>query len=126
MNRGALHKTGVFSDEEAAFMTRFWGDGSWEQAAYQNNGLFEQYAFKVDDDAFVRAFCNRLKNEARFLDTATPIPMKFEGKTLYYLILAGNHPTAIKKMRETASFSVKHPYAQSRKPDPSLVKKSVG
>jgi three-Cys-motif partner protein len=126
MNRGTLHKAGVFSEEEAAFLTRFWGDESWEQAAYRRDGLFENVAFKVDDDAFVRAFCQHLKDAGGFLDTATPIPKKFQGKTLYYLILAGNHDTAIRKMRETATYFIRRPYAIARKPNPSLLNKSAG
>lgn len=126
MNRGALHKGGVYSDEEAAWITRFWGDESWLEAAYHHDGLFKDLAFKTDDDAFVRAFCRRLCDAGGFMGTAQPVPMKFEGKTIYYLILAGNHPTAIKKMRETANFFVKNPYAISRKPNPSLVNRSTG
>ena len=126
MNRGALHKAGVFNESEATWMTRFWGDGSWEDAAYRRDGLFTNVAFKVDDDAFVRTFCERLKNVAGFLGTATPIPMKFEGKTLYYLILAGNHATAIKKMRETANYFVRFPYAPSRKANHNLLNRDAG
>jgi three-Cys-motif partner protein len=127
MNRGALHKAGVYSEEEAAWLTSFWGDANaWREAAYRSDGLFADVAFKADDAAIVRAFCERLKTAGGFLGTAPPVPMKFQGKTIYYLIFAGNHATAIKKMRETASFFVKNEYATSRKPNPSLLNKITG
>lgn len=126
MNRGVLHKAGVYSEDEATWITRFWGDESWREAAYHRDGLFQDLAFKADDDAIVRAFCRRLSEAGGFLDTAPPVPMKFEGKTIYYLIFAGNHKTAIKKMRETANYFVKNPYAQSRKPNSSLLERFTG
>jgi three-Cys-motif partner protein len=127
MNRGVLHKSGILNDNEAAFMTQFWGDDSWRPAVYQNNGLFADHAFKVDDATFVRMFCERLKNVAGFAGTAKPIPTKQArgGGTLYYLVFAGHHGTALKKMRETAAFYLKNPLATNRKSDFSALHNAV-
>ena len=41
MNRGALHRDGDVSPDEASAMTRFWGDESWREAVYlKRHGLF--------------------------------------------------------------------------------------
>jgi three-Cys-motif partner protein len=128
MNRGALHRTGEVSDEEAACMTRFWGDDSWRSAAYvEREGLLENLGpEKASDAEFAQAFCDRLKKVAGFMGTSKPIPMRNrKGATLYYLIFALPHETALKAAQSVAKFFVANPYANCRTSKMNLPWKSV-
>ena len=115
MNRGALHRDGDVSPEEAAAMTRFWGDESWREAVYVRDGLFANVATKATDLAFATAFCERLKTVAGFKDTSKPIPMlNTRGATMYYLIFALPHPTAVRAAKSVAQYFIQHPSAAGK------------
>ena len=117
MNRGALHRDGDVSPDEAKAMTRFWGDESWRDAAYvKRAGLFENLpAEKATDIEFALAFCERLKQVAGFKDTSKPIPMlNTRGATMYFLIFALPHPTAVKAAKSVAKFFIENPRAIRR------------
>jgi three-Cys-motif partner protein len=114
MNRGALHRNGDVSPDEAAAMTRFWGDDSWREAVYvKRHGLFD----------FATAFCERLTNVAGFKGTSKPIPMKnTRGAIMYYLIFALPHDTAIRAAKSVAKYFIEYPSAvyRTRKAEHSL------
>jgi len=106
-----------FSDDEAAAMTRFWGDESWESAAYvRREGLLQNLApEKASDEEFAQAFCKRLTDVGGFMGTSRPIPMRNgKGATLYYLIFALPHETALKAAHSVSKFFVAYPYASRR------------
>ncbi len=77
-------------------MTRFWGDETWEKAAYQSSpGLFEDMKEKADIKIVVEAFRERLKKVAGFQHVPQPIPMRnSKGATVYYLFFATHKPVA--------------------------------
>jgi len=128
MNRGALRRDGEVSDEESVYMTRFWGDDSWRSAAYvQRDGLLENLGpEKATDAEFAQAFCERLKKVAGFMGTSKPIPMhNRKGATLYYLIFALPHQTALKAAESVAKFFIANPYANCRTSKMNLPWKSV-
>ncbi len=117
MNRGALHRDGEVAPEEADGLTRFWGDESWREAAYvKRPGLFEDLPpVKATDKEFALAFCERLKTVGGFLDTSRPIPMlNSNGATMYFLIFALPHPTAVKAAKSVERFFIENPRAIRR------------
>jgi three-Cys-motif partner protein len=117
MNRGALHRDGEVSLDEAAAMTRFWGDDSWREAVYvKRHGLFADLpAEKATDIEFATAFCERLTNVAGFKGTSKPIPMKnTRGAIMYYLIFALPHDTAIRAAKSVAKYFIEYPSAVYR------------
>jgi three-Cys-motif partner protein len=117
MNRGALHRDGDVSPDEAAAMTRFWGDEGWREAAYvRREGLFGSLEpEKATDIEFAESFCRRLKQVAGFQGTTRPIPMlNSQGATLYYLIFALPIETATRAANGVARFFIKHPNATFR------------
>lgn len=119
MNRGALHRDGEVSVDEAAALTRFWGDETWRDAAYvRRDGLFGSLEpEKATDIEIAMAFCERLRKVARFNGTTQPIPMhNSHGALMYYLIFALPIPTATRAATSVAKYFIKHPYATSRRP----------
>ena len=117
MNRGALHRDGDVSPDEAAAMTRFWGDESWREAVYvRKHGLFADLpAEKATDIEFATAFCKRLMSVAGFKGTSRPIPMKnTRGAVMYYLIFALPHDTAIRAAKSVAKYFIAYPSAVCR------------
>jgi three-Cys-motif partner protein len=82
-------------------MNRFWGDGSWRQAAYVESPQFNLFTapeqVKQDNYAIVAEFRNRLKNLAGFEFVPEPLPMKNSNNAVvYYLFLASAKPVAEK------------------------------
>ncbi|HEX3339895.1 MAG TPA: three-Cys-motif partner protein TcmP [Pseudolabrys sp.] len=80
-------------------MNRFWGDGSWKQAAYakskQPSFLFETEDEKQPNTAIVAAFQQRLKNVAGFKYVPAPLPMlNSRNAAVYYLFFASAKPVA--------------------------------
>lgn len=115
MNIQVLRKDKNYSPEQAARLTRFWGDESWQEAAYATGEmLFADMQCKVDNDRFVQAFCERLKINAGFLGVSKPIPMKsMQNNTIYYLIFASNNKTGVDVINRVANrfLKVRQPYA---------------
>ncbi len=83
-------------------MTRFWGDESWRQAAYEKvPGLFEEMQEKSSIERVVKAFQERLKQVAGFEHVPTPMPMRnSKGAIVYFLFFAARDPTAGKIVKE--------------------------
>ena len=90
MNRTALWRNpDRVRPEQAARMTRFWGDGSWRQAAYSTTENLFGMPEKEPNDAVVQAFRERLTKVAGFKRVPDPIPMHNSiGATVYYLFFA--------------------------------------
>lgn len=78
------------SPDQAARMTRFWGDDSWRSAAYTSEpGLFGPIEEKSTNDSVVSAYRKRLKDVAGFKYVPEPIPMRnSRGAVVYYLFFA--------------------------------------
>src|SRR5262249_36330550 len=78
--------------DQAARMTKFWGDESWRDAAYRSEqlGLFGgEIAEKAPNEAVVEAYRDRLKNVAGFKYVPKPVPMRnTKGPVIYYLFFA--------------------------------------
>ncbi len=77
-------------------MTRFWGDESWRQAAYEQvQGLFGEMEEKSSIDRVVQAFQDRLKKVAGFGYVPKPMPMRnSKGAIVYFLFFAAHKPVA--------------------------------
>jgi three-Cys-motif partner protein len=77
-------------------MTRFWGDGSWKEAAYEPvPGLFGEMEEKSSIDRVVAAFQHRLKKDAGFKFVPKPIPMRnTKGAIVYFLFFAAQKAVA--------------------------------
>lgn len=76
-------------------MNAFWGDGSWREAAYQEQlGLFETMKEKTSNQIIAEAFRKRLRDVAGFSYVPEPIPMRNKkGATIYYLFFASPNKT---------------------------------
>jgi three-Cys-motif partner protein len=103
MNRNALWKNleGVL-DSHRERMTRFWGDRSWENAAYKSTpGLFGDMIEKTSNDEVAEAFRERLKTIAGFNFVPKPMPMRnTKGAVVYYLFFAAQNKTANKIVKD--------------------------
>jgi three-Cys-motif partner protein len=84
-------------------MTRFWGDESWRQVAYQESLQYNLYGdtetIKVADanEKIAEAYRQRLVDVAGF--TYAPRPLAFVnslGATIYYLFFASPNQTGKK------------------------------
>jgi three-Cys-motif partner protein len=77
-------------------MTRFWGDESWKNSAYQTvQGLFHEMEMRNSINTVVDAFRERLKKVAGFKYVPQPMPMRNSvGATVYYLFFAAQVLTA--------------------------------
>lgn len=96
MNRNVLwrDKTNV-DPKQIARMNNFWGDTSWEDAAYSSQGNLFGYEEKTNNDSIVQAFQERLKTVAGFAYVPNPIPMRNSNRaTVYYLFFASQRPAA--------------------------------
>jgi three-Cys-motif partner protein len=103
MNRNVLWRNaGRVSPDQRERMTRFWGDDSWEMAAYQATpGLFEEIQVKASNDEVAEAFRERLKNVAGFQYVPKPMPMRnSKGAVVYFLFFAAQERTADKIVRD--------------------------
>lgn len=97
MNRNVLWRNpeGV-SETDIKRMDRYWGDNSWREAAYTNEGiLFPELSTKASNEAIVEAFRKRLRDVAGFAHVPEPIPMKNSANAVvYYLFFASQKPVA--------------------------------
>lgn len=95
-NMNVLHRnTHSVSPDQAARMTKFWGDESWRAAAYRNErGLFENIQEKEPNESVVEAYRQRLKKIAGFKFVPKPVPMRnTKGPVIYYLFFASPNET---------------------------------
>lgn len=83
---------------EVEKMTRYWGDESWRQVAYEKSSpdLFGNTDLeKVSNERFADAFRARLKDVAGFKRVPKPLPMfNSKGSIVYYLFFASQKDTA--------------------------------
>jgi len=103
INMNALKKNpDKVTIEQAARMTKYWGDDSWKNECYSNEGmLFEQFKEKVDNKTLAEAFAKRLKNVAGFKVVPEPIAMKNSvGAIVYYLFFASQVEVAGKIVKD--------------------------
>jgi len=96
MNRNALWRNPEKLPFGTERMTAFWGDESWLEAAYKTEKtLFGEWKVKTNNEDVIQAFCERLKNVAKFKYIANPLPMKnSRGAIVYYLFFASQQPIA--------------------------------
>jgi three-Cys-motif partner protein len=97
MNMNVLwHKSERVTEVQRERMTRFWGDRSWENAAYPTTpGLFEPMQGKGTNEEVAKAFRERLKKVAGFKYVPEPMPMRnTRGATVYFLFFAAQKPVA--------------------------------
>lgn len=103
INRNAIARDPEKDRPSQAELTRFWGDESWREAAYDRNpGLFGDDLFtKSSNDAFAKAFQRRLKEVAGFGFVPDPIPMRnSQHAIVYYLFFASPNATGGKIVKE--------------------------
>lgn len=99
MNRNVLWRRakGV-SPLQVRRMNRFWGDDSWQRAAYAPSAqqyLWEARDEKLSNEAVAHAFKERLKTAAGFAHVPEPIPMRNRRNAIvYYLFFASQKPVA--------------------------------
>lgn len=99
MNMNVLwHDPDSVKPDQAARMTRYWGDESWKGAAYSaERGLFENIHKKAPSKAVAKAFTERLKKMAGFEYVAKPLPMRNStNAVVYFLLFASHNATAHK------------------------------
>jgi three-Cys-motif partner protein len=79
-------------------MTKMWGDQTWEKHAFaQTPGLFGPIETKLPIDKLLEAFCNRLREIAKFKFVSKAVPMYTPGNLLvYHLIFASMNGTGLK------------------------------
>jgi len=100
MNRNVLrHKRDQVSQAQIGRMNRFWGDDSWQNAAYipakQMNFLRKTLQEKASNEAMAEAFRKRLKQVAGFKNVPRPIAMRnTKNAIVYYLFFASQKPVA--------------------------------
>jgi three-Cys-motif partner protein len=104
-NRNALWRDPErVSPDQAARLTRYWGDDSWRDVAYRPSpqlGLFEEELEKVGNDEIVAAFAQRLREVAGFANVPDPLPMKnSQGAVVYYLYFASHKDVANKIVKD--------------------------
>ena len=94
-NRNVLrHDPDSAAESQVQRFNRFWGDGSWRQAAYSREGNLFGYEEKNPNQDLAQAYRERLKRVAGFRYVPDPLPMKTRtGSTIYYLYYAAP-PTA--------------------------------
>jgi len=96
MNRNVLwrHPDRV-NPQQTARMNSFWGDESWQNAAYDTGTTLFGWEDKTDNEAIAKAFRDRLKKVAGFAYVPEPSPMRnSKGATIYYLFFASQKPAA--------------------------------
>ncbi len=84
--------------DQAARMTKFWGDDSWRSSAYKTEqGLFGPMEEKAPNESVVAAYRKRLKEIAGFKHVPEPLPMcNTRGAVVYYLFFASQNSTGNK------------------------------
>jgi three-Cys-motif partner protein len=96
MNRNALLRDpSSTKQEQAARLTRFWGDESWRPIVYKkypNSDI--EYKVKGANKLLAAAFRRRLRDKAGFQFVPEPILLRtngFSGAPLYYLFFASHN-----------------------------------
>jgi three-Cys-motif partner protein len=106
MNRNVLrHRREDVSLGQIDRMNRFWGDDSWQNAAYipakQMDFLRKSLEEKASNDAMAEAFRKRLMKVAGFQNVPHPIAMRnTRNAIVYYLFFASQKPVAEGIIRE--------------------------
>jgi three-Cys-motif partner protein len=103
MNMNVLwHNSERVSELQRERMTKFWGDNSWEEAAYPTTqGLFGAMQEKGSNQDVAEAFRARLKKIAGFKHVPEPMPMRnSKGAIVYFLFFAAQQPTADKIVKD--------------------------
>ena len=104
-NRNAIwHDPERVSPDQAARLTRYWGDESWREVAYRPSpqlGLFGDEVEKARNDEIVAAFAERLRSVAGFANVPDPLPMRNnQGAVVYYLYFASQKDVANKIVKD--------------------------
>jgi three-Cys-motif partner protein len=97
MNRNALWKNPEAVDTKGIRrMNEFWGDDSWQRAAYKKTPtLFEEVDEKRSNEDVAEAFRERLKKVAGFKHVVEPLAMmNSRGAVVYYLFFASQKAVA--------------------------------
>jgi len=100
MNRNVLrHKRDQVSQAQIDRMNRFWGDDSWQNAAYipaKQMDLFrEDSEEKASNEIMAEAYRKRLVEMAGFNNVPSPIAMRnTKNAIVYYLFFASHKPVA--------------------------------
>ncbi|HUJ30530.1 MAG TPA: three-Cys-motif partner protein TcmP [Candidatus Acidoferrum sp.] len=85
-------------------MTRFWGDESWRDVAYDTTGNLFGFPEKEPNQVIAQAFRQRLNETAGFERVPEPLPMEnSKGAVVYYLFFASKNATGEKIAREIFS-----------------------
>jgi three-Cys-motif partner protein len=102
MNRNVLLRDpSKANPQQVARLTRYWGDDSWQKAAYSTQGNLFGWEEKTRNDAIVNAFRDRLRDVGGFRHVSTALPMRnTRGATIYYLIFAAQRPAAGKIVKD--------------------------
>ena len=98
MNRNALRRAPErVTPAQRERMNAFWGDRSWEPAAYDRSGNFFGWAERTDNRTVVAAFGKRLESVAGFSYVPDPLPMRNSKRSeVYYLFFASPNRTGAK------------------------------
>jgi three-Cys-motif partner protein len=99
MNRNVLWADRNRVDSsQVARMDAFWGDDSWQEAAYtKTKGLFDTIEEKATNEVVAQAYRTRLTEVAGFNFVPKPIPMRnTKGAVVYYLFFASPNRTGAK------------------------------
>ncbi|MFZ5898008.1 MAG: three-Cys-motif partner protein TcmP [Bacillota bacterium] len=102
MNRNVLWRAPERVDpRQAERMTRFWGDTTWHDVAYDTTSNLFGLPEKVEMERIVNAFRERLEKVAGFKHVPKPIPMRnSKGAVVYYLFFASPKPVAKNIVRD--------------------------
>jgi three-Cys-motif partner protein len=103
MNRNALWRTQEkVPQEKRDRMTAFWGDDSWQEAAYTSERtLFGEERVKAENRDVAGAFRERLREAAGFAHVAEPLAMRnTRGAVVYFLFFASQKPVASKIIKD--------------------------
>lgn len=103
MNMNVLkHDRSKVREDQIARMNTFWGDDSWQNAAYTSSpGLFGDIESKNTNSDLAEAFRKRLKDVAGFACVPEPIPMRnTSGAIVYYLFFASANKTGEKIVKD--------------------------
>lgn len=83
-------------------MTAYWGNESWREGAYSNEGMLplEGVVRKQGSDDIIRAFQERLRIGAGFEYVSKGLPARNSlGNIVYHLLIASHNKAAPKVMR---------------------------
>jgi three-Cys-motif partner protein len=96
MNRNVLWRNPDKVDRsQKVRMNAYWGDESWNDAAYSTSGNLFDIPEKQSNERIAEAFRVRLKNVAGFARVPPPLPMRNSaGAIVYYLYFASQKDTA--------------------------------